>query len=124
MDYMLKNVIAWQKARHLSHHIYKLVETYPKIEMFNLSDQMRRASTSVVLNISEGYSRNSVKDKRRFLNIAYGSAIELQTQLQLSLDRKYLNIENFLDILKLVIEVEKLICGLYKKPAGKCVKLP
>jgi four helix bundle protein len=71
----------WKKSMDLVVDIYKLIKTLPKIETYNLSDQMRRAATSIPSNIAEGSGRNSTKEYIQFLYIALGSACELETQL-------------------------------------------
>ena len=61
--------------------IYKLVPLLPASELYGLASQMRRSALSIPSNIAEGFGKNSLKDFRRFLRIAYGSAMELETQL-------------------------------------------
>lgn len=69
----------WQKARQLSMGIYKLTATYPSEEKFGLISQMRRCSVSIASNIAEGSGRHSPKDKARFTEVTYSSAIEKQS---------------------------------------------
>jgi four helix bundle protein len=71
----------WQGAIKLSVDIYKLTEEFPVAELYGLTSQLRRAAVSVASNIAEGYGRASRGEFRRFVAIARGSAMEIQTQL-------------------------------------------
>ena len=75
--------------------IYSVTRGFPGSELYGLTNQMRRASVSLPSNIAEGSSRRSNADFARFLEIALGSAFELETQLILSKELEYLNQENF-----------------------------
>ena len=74
----------WQESRDLVPEIYQLTSLFPADERFGLVAQMRRASVSVSSNISEGCSRSGPRDLARFLEIALGSAFELEVQLELA----------------------------------------
>lgn len=80
----------WQKARLLAKDIYVLTRSFPREEMFGLTQQMRRAAVSILSNIAEGRGRGSRRDYRRFVLIARGSAFELQAQIIISSDIGYL----------------------------------
>ena len=82
---------AWQLARKLNSKVYRLTRTFPEEERFGLVAQMRRASVSVSSNIAEGSGRNSDKDFAHYLEQAYGSLMEVASQVYLSLDVKYLS---------------------------------
>jgi four helix bundle protein len=84
-----KGMIVWQKAYKLVLEIYRLTTSFPKSEIYGLSQQMRRAAVSVPSNIAEGYSRKHKAEYRQFMSIAYGSLSELETQYMLSIDLKY-----------------------------------
>ncbi len=76
-----RDLIVWQKSIDLVVLIYNLTRTFPVEERFNLTSQMCRASVSIPSNIAEGYARRHRKENHQFINIAFASAIELQTQL-------------------------------------------
>ena len=76
----------WQNSRKFSVGIYQLTTGFPNEEKFGLTSQIRRAAISISANIAEGMSRNTNKDKVRFLNIAFASAIETLNFLILSFD--------------------------------------
>jgi four helix bundle protein len=76
-----RDLIVWQKSINLTVIIYELTEKLPRYELYGLVSQMRRAAVSISSNIAEGYRRRSRKEFRRFLEIAFGSGAELETQL-------------------------------------------
>jgi four helix bundle protein len=93
-----RELIIWQKSIQVVTNVYKLTRNFPKEELFGLTSQMRRCAISIPSNIAEGFGRNSQGDFKRFLNIALGSTYELQTQIEISLNLEYLNIENYSEL--------------------------
>ena len=85
-----RDLIIWQKSMSLVTEIYKVTKSFPKDETYSLISQMRRCAISIPSNIAEGYGRKSTSDYIRFLNITMGSLYELQTQLEISLNLRYL----------------------------------
>ena len=104
----------WREGHKLALAIYRTTGKFPISERFSLADQMRRASVSVTSNVAEGFSRNSTKDKVHFYNLAQGSITELQNQLILSRDLKYLPRQTFEELLQQTTTVQKLLSGLVK----------
>ena len=84
-----KDLIVWQKSYNLVLEIYKMTKEFPKMEIYGLSQQMRRAAVSIPSNIAEGYGRKHKAEYNQFLSIAYGSLLELETQFLLAKDLKY-----------------------------------
>ena len=80
----------WKKARLLNKMIYDLTRSFPSQEAYGLTSQIRRSSISVSSNIAEGSGRNSDTDFAHFLEIAYGSLMEVLSQLFLALDEHYI----------------------------------
>jgi four helix bundle protein len=76
----------WQKARLLAKDLYVLTRSFPREEMFGLTQQMRRAAVSVLCNIAEGRGRGSRPDYRRFVLIARGSVFEQEAQIIIASD--------------------------------------
>jgi four helix bundle protein len=105
----------WQKARHLVKDIYLLTKDLPDEEKFGLVSQMRRASVSIPSNIAEGTGRRTDKEFARFLDIAIGSAFELETQLMLCLDLNFVANDTFNELELKIQEIEKMISALREK---------
>ena len=93
--YSFEKLGVWNDARNLVKMIYLRTNNFPERERFGLSSQMQRAVVSIVSNIAEGVSRNSVKEKIRFVELAYGSLMELYCQLYVSVDLDYLTPNTF-----------------------------
>ena len=93
--YSFEKPEVWNDARNLVKMIYLHTNNFPERERFGLSSQMQRAVVSIVSNIAEGVSRNSVKEKIRFVELAYGSLMELYCQLYVSVDLDYLTPSTF-----------------------------
>ncbi len=109
-----KDLIVYQKAYELALKIYKATEIFPKTEQYGLVQQMRRASISVPSNIAEGYRRKNRKEYIQFLNIAYGSVGELDTQVSLANDLGMLEKNDFVFLQSLCEEVSKLLFKIIK----------
>lgn len=82
----------YKSARELRFECYKILNKLPVEEKFNLTDQIRRASTSVVLNITEGCSRKSENERKRYFEISRGSVIELDSCFDIIFESKYLSL--------------------------------
>ena len=93
-----KDLEVWKKSRLFCSSIYEITSKFPKSEKFGLTNQLRRASVSLPSNIAEGSSRQSNKYFSRFLQIALGSAYEIETQLLIAFDLNFVNKEE-LDML-------------------------
>jgi len=102
----------WQKARIVIQNAYKIVSVFPREEMFALSDQIRRASVSIAANIAEGCGRNSKEQFRYFLNVAQGSAYELETLIIVASDLGYSNTSSLDEITTQIQEVQKMLASL------------
>ncbi len=114
MKHNFKELIAWQKARAIVKHTYLLTQKFPAEERFGLTQQIRRAAVSVPSNIAEGSGRGTNADFSHFLDVAYGSACEVETQLYLSLDLDFI-LQNEFDVINSMLQdVQKLICNFQK----------
>ena len=109
-----RNLVAYEKAREVVRRVYYVTKSFPKDEVFALSSQMRRAAVSITSNIAEGMTRYSVKDKVHFLEIAYGSLMEVMSQMEVAEDQKYITTAEFQNFEVLVADVARLISGLQK----------
>jgi len=101
----------YQKAVDFANNIYMVTKEFPKEEIFGLTSQLRRASVSISLNISEGSSR-SKKDFSRFIDLARGSVFECVTVLQISLKQGYLDQRKFIELEDRLINLSKMLSGL------------
>ena len=110
-----KKYLVWQKSHQLTLEVYRLTRSFPKEEMFALTSQMKRSSSSIPTNIAEGCGRSSDKDFCRFLYISYGSANELEYQIILSIDLQFINSEDGENLLSQIEEIKKMLNGLIMK---------
>ncbi len=85
-----KKLDVWKKSLDLVKEIYTLTHTFPKYEIYGLTNQMRRAAVSVPANIAEGAARNTKKEFIQFLHMAEGSLSELDTHFEICLKLGYL----------------------------------
>lgn len=100
----------WQKSIELVKDIYTITKTFPNYEKYGLCSQMQRAAVSVPSNIAEGAARNHDKEFMQFLYYSYGSLSELETQLIISYDLKY--VQDNSEILKKIDKIQKMLSGL------------
>lgn len=106
--------IAYQKAKEVVKHTYKLLKKFPAEERYAMSDQLRRASVSITSNIAEGINRYSVKDKSHFIEMSYGSLMEVSSQFEIAEELGYITAEERLSMDQLIEEVARLLSGLQK----------
>ncbi len=112
--YHFEKLDVWQQSRQVVVAIYNLVKKFPIDERYGLCDQMRRAAISVPSNIAEGVSRVAVKETIHFLEIAYGSLMEVYCQLQIAMDLGYISEEEFNQIKSLIQSTSNLLNGLHR----------
>lgn len=93
--HQFKNLEIWKRSQEICVSVYAATSAFPPSETFGLRGQIRRAAVSIPSNIAEGTSRNSDKEFVRFLEIALGSAFELETQLILAKRLEFIEIDNF-----------------------------
>ena len=109
-----KDLEVWKNSINLITTIYTVTKSYPKEEIFGLTNQMRRSAVSISSNIAEGAARNSKKDFIHFLHIARGSLAELETQIIVSHNLNYLTGEAFKDFEKELKLIGAQLSGLIK----------
>ena len=107
-----RKLIAYQKAKEVVKRTYKLLKKFPAEERYAMCDQLRRASVSVTSNIAEGVNRFSVKDKSHFIEIAYGSLMEVSSQFEIAEELDYITVEDRMSIDELIREEARLLSGL------------
>lgn len=107
-----RNLSVWQRARKLTKTVYEITADFPGSEEFELKSQMRRATVSVCSNIAEGCGRRGDPEFRRFLDVAMGSACELECETILSFDLAFITEALQEHILAALIEIKRMLSGL------------
>ena len=110
-----KKLKIWEKAHNLTLEIYKITKGFPKEEQYGLTSQLRRACASIPTNIAEGCGRDGDKEFKRFLQIAMGSACEVEYLVLLTKDLKYIKNNEAEIIQKEIVTLKKMISTLIKK---------
>ena len=105
----------WQKSHQLTVDIYQATSNFPREELYGLTNQIRRACASIPANIAEGCGRSSEADFSRFLQIAMGSATELEYHLLLTYDLGILNNIDYENLSRETIEVKQMLTSFIKK---------
>ena len=114
-QYSYKTLNVYQDAKKFVVDVYKLLKLFPSEEKYALCDQIRRAAISVTSNITEGVSRFSKKEKAHFLEIAYASMIEVDSQLDISVELGYLTTEQYKEIHGQVCAIGRQLSALRTK---------
>ncbi len=113
-----KKFEVWQLSHQLTLKIYTSTKNFPKEEIFGLTSQIRRSFASIGYNISEGSGRNSDKEFANFINIALGSSNEAENRLILAKDLKYINENDYQNLLKELTTVKKKLVALWNRLNG------
>lgn len=104
----------WEKSHALTLNVYRATQLFPKDERFGLVDQARRACASIPANIAEGCGRSGDAELGRFLQIAMGSASELEYHLLLAKDLGYLSTDDHSSLTHDLVEVKQMLASLIK----------
>jgi len=110
-----RNLKVWEKAHALTLDIYKASKSFPREEMYGMTSQMRRASVSIGANIAEGACRRGDVDFARFLQIAVGSASELEYHLLLARDLELMKASDYQRLSDEAVEVKRMLAALMQK---------
>ena len=110
-----KELQVWQKAHRLTLSAYKATMTFPRDELYGLTSQIRRCSASIPANIAEGCGRSGSTELARFLQIAMGSATELEYHLLLARDLEFLKSPDYDLLAADVLEVQRMIASFIRK---------
>ena len=90
-----RQLVVWKESKNITIFIYKITKQLPPEEKYGLTSQLRRASSSIMANIAEGNERKTRKDCLRFLEIARGSLVEVDSFIDLALELKYLSTSTY-----------------------------
>lgn len=104
-----KELVVWQKSFELSKKIYLITNKFPKSEIYGLTSQMRRCVVSIPSNIAEGYTRAHRQEYIQFLRTAFASGAELETQLLLAKELRFINLVDFNNLNDLLTEIMKML---------------
>jgi four helix bundle protein len=122
-QFSFERLVVWQDSRSLAKAIYQLTREFPSDEKFGLVSQIRRAAISVSSNIVEGSYRSSNKDKANFMNMAFGSLMELLSQVIISKDLEYINEGQYIELRSAIEKTSNKLASLSKyfkkKPTDK-----
>ena len=110
-----KDLLVWQKSMALVTEVYSSLKSLPKDEIYGLSSQIKRSAVSVPCNIAEGYGRGSKNDYTRYLRVARGSLYELQTQLEICTNLKFLDESAVAGMIEKSREIERMLSSLVAK---------
>jgi len=111
-----EDLIAWQQAYAIVIKVYEVTKNFPTDERYGLTQQVRRAAVSIPSNIAEGFGRHSRPDYLRFLDMARGSTYELQTQMRIAHDLRYMDDPALMDKIE---ELERVLNGLIRALRSK-----
>lgn len=106
-----REIKAWQKAKSLPPIVYALTSNFPNEERYALTSQVKRAVVSISSNIAEGSGRKTTKYFSYFLDIAIGSAIELESEILVAFELDFINENDCKEVFTELDEVQKLIIG-------------
>jgi four helix bundle protein len=109
-----RTIKAWERAHQLTLAVYRATAAFPSDERFGLVSQMRRACSSIPTNIAEGCGRNTETELARFIDMATGSASEVEYQLLLSTDLGYLAQDQHQTLSAEVVEIRKMLLSFNK----------
>ncbi|MFC2108593.1 four helix bundle protein [Candidatus Bipolaricaulota bacterium] len=115
-----RSVDVWKKSHELVLAVYKVSAGFPSSELYGLTSQVRRAASSIPANIAEGCGRGSDRDFARFLQIAMGSASELEYHLILARDLGFLDDVQQGALEQATTEVKRMLTGFMKKLKADC----
>ena len=107
-----KNLVAYQRAKVLVKEVYTLLKKFPREEQYALCDQLRRAAVSVTSNIAEGTNRGTYPDKIHFLEVAYSSAMEVHSQMDMACDLGYISSDDLSHLENTIVGVVRPLSGL------------
>jgi four helix bundle protein len=110
-----KNLKVWEKTHRLTLDVYRSTRPFPREEIYGLTSQMRRSSSSVGANIAEGSCRRGDNDFGRFLQIAMGSASELEYHILLAHDLELLETVDYERLSAEAVEVKRMLASLLQK---------
>ena len=118
MHFRFVKLDVWQKAVDFADQIYRITKGFPADERFGLTNQMRRAAVSISSNIAEGISRSSDRDKSRFIEIAYGSVMEIVSQSHVAKRQGFISEVDFEQNCQIADDLARMLSGFRNRLQG------
>ena len=109
-----KKLDVWLKSINLVQNIYEITKSFPKVEDYGLTSQIRRSAVSIPANIAEGAARQTKKEFIQFLHMAQGSLSELDTHMEIALKLEYVQKDSIDEISVIMNDIDKMTTGLIK----------
>ena len=113
-EFYFRQLRVYSNSKELVKYVYTLLQKFPVEEKFALCSQIRRAVTSIPINIAEGFGRFSSKEKTRFIEISFGSLTEISCELEISFELGYITKEEYEEAEKQIIIISKQLSNLHK----------
>ena len=113
-EFYFRQLRVYSNSKELVKYVYTLLQKFPVEEKFALCSQIRRAVTSVPINIAEGFGRFSSKEKTRFIEISFGSLTEISCELEISYELNFITKEEYEEAEKQIIIISKQLSNLHK----------
>jgi four helix bundle protein len=113
-EFYFRQLRVYSNSKELVKYVYTLLQKFPVEEKFALCSQIRRAVTSIPINIAEGFGRFSSKEKTRFIEISFGSLTETSCELEISYELGYITKEEYEEVEKQIIIISKQLSNLHK----------
>jgi four helix bundle protein len=114
-----RDLRVWQKSHHLTLAVYQITAKFPREELYGLTSQLRRASSSIPANLAEGCGRKGNPELAHFCHVAMGSANELENHLLLANDLKLLEGEDYEELTARTVEVKRMLAAFLQRLKSK-----
>ena len=122
-DFYFRQLRVYSNSKELVKYVYTLLQKFPVEEIFALCSQIRRAVTSIPINIAEGFGRFSSKEKTRFIEISFGSLTEISCELEISFELGYITKEEYEEAERQMIIISKQLSNLHKSVSQNFSKI-
>ena len=121
--FYFRQLRVYTNSKELVKYVYTLLQKFPVEEKFALCSQIRRAVTSIPINIAEGFGRFSSKEKTRFIEISFGSLTEISCELEISFELGYITKEEYEEAERQMIIISKQLSNLHKSVSQNFSKI-
>lgn len=122
-EFYFRQLRVYGNSKELVKYVYALLSKYPEEEKFALCSQIRRAVTSIPINIAEGFGRFSSKEKTHFIEISFGSLTEVSCELEISYELGFITKDEYEEAEKQIIIISKQLSNLHKSVSQNFTKI-